>query len=389
MKKIDIVDEENSVVIDGSFDTTEYTIHPDRKIVEVNRSIKGDCFYTKQVIEYKISINPIEIHIRTLESSHEPPLEYSIKDGVVLESELKKGGVTRVADLNKEVEWNKVPLLGNYEVNLYILSKHPEIITKEDYRRFIRQSIERIKTGMYKIEDIIKNDSSGLQIHNNEHGKSIWYKIDDTNEREKDEYVNTTDEKRGETKYGKKISYVEKIKKTLFSEDSTKYVGISEYEFNISEALLVYLESLLNKRTVLTSEGKSNIDQNNNVKKIFKYIPSIIFTLIEVGVVVSVIDNAYYSDYSEVIAGLVILFALIRSSTIGFDMKIGFMTVGLAKDILDIKKKTCADGNIFEETEKLKEASQNVFESRIKIWIRGVGLFIIYLFGLALLLGFY
>lgn len=100
-------------------------------------------FFSKQIIEYKISIDPVEIQIKTVESSSEPPKEYSIKDGVVLETALIKDNIAtrlfpdQIEKLKEDVEWNVVPLFGGYcEVNLYILSKHPEIISKENYRKF-------------------------------------------------------------------------------------------------------------------------------------------------------------------------------------------------------------------------------------------------------------
>ena len=177
MKTVEIYDEDNSIVIDDEFDTTDFSFYPEDKKFKVSQSIKDDCFYNNQTFEYKISANPVEIYMRTLESSHEPPLVYSIKDGVVLESELKKKDLIfsdRIKNLKKEVEWSKASLIGNYEVNLYILSKHPEIISKEDYRRFLRQSVEKIKVGVLRVEEAIKENTHGLEIYTSESGKNVW-----------------------------------------------------------------------------------------------------------------------------------------------------------------------------------------------------------------------
>lgn len=259
-KKVEIYDEDNSIVIDDDFDTTDFTFYPENKKFTVSQSIKNDCFYNKQTIEYKISANPIEIYMRTLESSHEPPLEYSIKDGVVLESELQKKDMIfpdRIEKLKKEVEWQKISLLGHFEVNLYILSKHPEIIAKEDYRRFLRQSMEKIKIGVIKVEEAVKTDSHSLQFHIGDYGKSIWYPSNRLEKKERDEYWALPEEKRKETRYAKKLDYVEKFNDLLFKEDSLKYIGISDYEFKTSGEILDYIEKLLNKKETLQQKEPS------------------------------------------------------------------------------------------------------------------------------------
>lgn len=267
MKKVEIYDEDNSIVIDDDFDTTDFTFYPENKKFKVSQSIKNDCFYNNQTIEYKISVNPIEIYMRTLESSSEPPLEYSIKDGVVLESEInKKDSIfpDRIENLKKEVEWSKINLFGNYEINLYLLSKHPEIISKEDYRRFLRQSVEKIKMGVLKVEEALKKDPHHLQLHTSEHGKWVWYPDDELESKERDDYYELPEEKRSETKYGKKLRYVEKFNESLFKEDSPKYVGVSDYEFKTSVEILEYIEKLLNQKDVTPIKKEEVALQQNN-----------------------------------------------------------------------------------------------------------------------------
>ena len=285
MKKVEIYDEENSIIVDDSFATTDFTFYPESKKFEMRSSIKDDCFYTKQIIEYKISVNPIELQMRTLESSHEPPLEYSIKDGVVLESELKKNDILfpdRISDLKKEVEWSKISLLGNYEVNLYILSKHPEIITKEDYRRFIRQSVEKIRVGIIKIEEAVKNNSNGLQIYKSENGNTIWFnssiKLDDEAGRA---YLEMSELEQQNSEYGKKVRSVEEFEKDLFTEKSSRYVGISKYEFRYSDELLVYLENLLSIKPVPPPKAGHIVTQNNNVITKVAYLLTAFFVLLK------------------------------------------------------------------------------------------------------------
>jgi hypothetical protein len=88
-KEVEIYDDENSISIDDRYTWDTIDFFPEQKKFTVRSSIKEDVHYNNSTIEYKISANPIELQMRTLELWHEPPKEYSIRDGVVLESELK------------------------------------------------------------------------------------------------------------------------------------------------------------------------------------------------------------------------------------------------------------------------------------------------------------
>ena len=45
MKKIDVFDEENSIVIDDKYDVTTFEVFPEAKKITVSSSKKEDCFY--------------------------------------------------------------------------------------------------------------------------------------------------------------------------------------------------------------------------------------------------------------------------------------------------------------------------------------------------------
>lgn len=288
MKKVDIFDDENSIMIENDHTDDTFDFFPEQKKFKVSSSIKDDVFYNYSTIEYKISANPVELQMRTTELSHEPPKEWSIKDGVVLESELRKNKFNdqeRINSLKKEVEWTKASILGNPEVNLYILSKHPEIISKEDYRKFLRQSIERVRLGVSKVEDAVKNDTHGLQFHTGDYGRSIWYPDSETEKKESEEYWNLSKEKRDDSKYGKKLEYVEKFNDSLFKENSPKYVGISDLEFRNSKELVEYIENLLNKKeTISVKKEETAPQQNNHTNKIISvliYLLTVFFIILK------------------------------------------------------------------------------------------------------------
>ena len=106
---------------------------------------------------------------------------------MVLESEIKKNkfrGAEVIKNLKEQVEWHKVELSSWYmEIFCFILSKHPEIISEDEYKRFLRQTKERIKNGLSKIEEFLEDkNQTGLQIKTNtgpwSFGKQIWFKDD-------------------------------------------------------------------------------------------------------------------------------------------------------------------------------------------------------------------
>lgn len=317
MKKVDIFDDENSIMIENDHTDVTFDFSPEQKKFKVSSSIKDDVFYNYSTIEYKISANPVELQMRTIELSHEPPKEWSIKDGVVLESELRKDKFNdqeRINSLKKEVEWTKVSILGNPEVNLYILSKHPEIISKEDYRKFLRQSIERVRLGVSKVEDAVKNDTHGLQVHTGDYGRNIWYPDSETEKKESEEYWNLSKEKRDDSKYGKKLEYVEKFNDSLFKEDSPKYVGISDLEFRNSKELLEYIENLLNKEETVSAKKEETAPQDNNQTN--KTISVLIYLLTVFFIILKLTDSVDWNWFAVI--SLVLIWE-------GFGFIIGFL----------------------------------------------------------------
>jgi hypothetical protein len=251
MKEVEVFDEENSIVIDDQYTTDTFDFFPAEKKFKVRSSVKGDVFYNNSTIEYKISATPIELQMRTTELWHEPPREHSIKDGVVLESEMKKNKFTtpdQIEDLKKAAEWSTIPIFGNYEVNLFVLSKHPEIVSNEEYRKFLRGSLERVKAGIAEVEEAVKSDAHGLQIHSGGHGQYIWYLEDEAEKKERDEYYKLPKEKQKDSPYGKKLEHVRKLEDALFKEDSPKRLGISEHEFRNGKEIVEYVQKLLDKK---------------------------------------------------------------------------------------------------------------------------------------------
>jgi hypothetical protein len=259
-KKVEIFDEEDSIVIDDQYDTTTLEFHADKKNFTASSRLKDDVFYSYQMYEYRITTDPIGLEIRLLESSHEPPKEYSVRDGVVLESEIRKNRFAsdRIEMLKKQVEWSKVDLLGHYEVNLYILSKHPEIISIEEYRKFMRQTVERTKSALFKVEQFLKeHDTTGLQIITGADGKHIWYPeghgCPDDNREDAAEHLRSN------------------ILAPLFGKESVTYCGITKEDFQRSDEVIAYLENLLNQKQKPAKKNNTSASAQPIRVRIYKY----------------------------------------------------------------------------------------------------------------------
>ncbi len=279
-KEVEIFDDENSIIISDEYRTNTFELFPGEKKIKIDVSINDDYHHNYSTIEYKISDDPINLKMRTIELYHEfvGGTDHSIKDGVVLESEIKKKDFVmsdEIESLKKEVVWSKVPIFENYEVNLYILSKHPEIISKDEYRRFLRQSIERIKDGVAKVKELVKKDSHGLEIRIDGYGMNIWYSANNELEKkEREAYWDLPEKKRDGSAYGKKLKYVEDLNESLFDEKSSSYVGISKIEFRNNNEIVEYAQKLLNKK-----EEPAKKDTEPKISKTKGLIISLFLTL--------------------------------------------------------------------------------------------------------------
>ncbi len=236
---IEVMDEDRTISIDDDWSSLTLTFYPERKEFDSHRSINDDCFYINEIYEYKINTNPIEVFVRLKYKSIEPPLKEEVKDGVVLESILEAPSEYHRKELlerlNKEIEWQKLNLAVSYAEIFFILSLHSDSLSREDYRKYLRQTVERIKMGLNRIEDKVKDATdSDLQIVESEYGKNIWFKkTEDLSDSEREE----------------KADFVKKnFDDLLFEQGSQEFCGISQFEFRNSSEILKHLEFLLDQR---------------------------------------------------------------------------------------------------------------------------------------------
>ena len=232
-------DGDNTLSLDDKYADFTVDVYPESKTYQSRMSLKDDVYYRTEQYEYRIKTEPIKVEIRLTERKDEPPEEYKVKDGVVLESEIvqknKFLGEDFIDGLKKDVEWHE-SWMGN-PVTMYVLSKHPEIISTDDYRRYLRQLSEKIKGATLKVEKVLESDTTGLQVIGGEYGRVIWYPK---------EKLEALDDKEMEKLH--ESTHVTKLREKLFDEKAPEYVGISEDEFSQGGEVLKYIDVILNKK---------------------------------------------------------------------------------------------------------------------------------------------
>lgn len=248
-------DGDNTLSIHDKYADFNIDVYPESKTFQSRMSLNDDVYYRTEQFDYRINKDPLVVEIRLIERVDEPPQRCAVKDGVVLESDIladRKGlamsPMTKefIDGLKKEIEWHEDHT--GSPISMYILSKHPEIVPTDDYRRYLRQLSERIKTATFKVEKEIASDPMGLKITDEYEGsgRTIWYPIDVQD--------SMSDE---ETK--KAIAYKEKIQERLFDEKSSHYVGISEGEFRSGPQILKHIDFFLNKKPVVPKKEDDKI----------------------------------------------------------------------------------------------------------------------------------
>ena len=117
-----------------------------------------------------------------------------------------------------------------------------------------------------------------------------------------------------------------------------------------------------------------------------KYVFSAIFAFIEIAITLAVLDNASY-DKKDIISGLIIIYASIRTLGISLGLILNNAVSALAVDFLKIKERIRKDEDTEEEWSTLHEQGAKKDENNIKIIIRAVGVAIIYIIGVFSILG--
>ncbi len=239
MTKIEIFEEEgdNTLWFDNKYADFTIQVYPESKTYSSRMSLKDDVYYRTEQYQYRIKIDPIKVETRLFERADDPPPDkYCVKDGVVLESDILSDILAErmtfltkgfIVALKKEVEWHE-NWVGD-PVSIYILSKHPDIISPDGYKRYLRQLSEKIKSATQKVEKVLESDKTGLQVIDGKCGRVVWYPEDKLKKIDKKEL-----EKMSEHAF--------KFEEKLFDEKASEYVGITEVEFRSGEEILENIE---------------------------------------------------------------------------------------------------------------------------------------------------
>jgi hypothetical protein len=106
---------------------------------------------------YEYRLEQTDVLCRLIENQYEDtgvPKHNDVRDGVIMESEIRKRDsessfhITRVEDnianLKTEIEWHKIDSISWHGLKYFIISKK---LPQSDARRYLRQELERLKTG--------------------------------------------------------------------------------------------------------------------------------------------------------------------------------------------------------------------------------------------------
>jgi hypothetical protein len=172
---------------------------------------------TKTFISSQVTNSNVKLFKNNIKRTY----EYRIsKSPASIEVGIKKDGIE---------EWKKMECdnseMAGYAQLFFILSKHPEIISKVEYDDFLRKTEIRIAQGVAKISALVKEDKEGLQIISDANGAMIFPL------------------ERGETRSLQKLK-LDYIEKTFFDKDSKEYSGISEKEYKIYKEILRHIDEL-------------------------------------------------------------------------------------------------------------------------------------------------
>lgn len=229
-------DGSNSITEDSNGFFYQHTIYPNKHQLNYYYHSPDYDSESNSIYEYRIAGHKVESRLieryRSYLPHNEEARQFEVRDNVVLESEIRERHRTDkplltktdeyIEKLKREIEWEE---LLYYKLKYFVLSKHPEINPTQEYRKFLRSELERIKLGVAKITDIA--NANGYTVKQFEIGglaPDIPEELPDSKKQEmKDKY--------------------EQIFLQSIYEDN----GISENEFSESNDIQAYLLELLGK----------------------------------------------------------------------------------------------------------------------------------------------
>ena len=185
-----------------------------------------DSIFHSQM-EYKIEGETILIRLINDYTDNYGKESWHVRDGVVLESEIRNRHDTRfnVISVDEELEKYRSQtvwyLLKNYTIKFFIMSKHSNLFPPGEFRRLVRTELEKLKLATAKFNCDVT--AMGIEVIEGAEGFDFRYP----------DYFPEQDRKRVEA---------------LFSKESLNSYGISVNELNTFKEIQTELMKLLGDR---------------------------------------------------------------------------------------------------------------------------------------------
>lgn len=160
-------EEEEALVLEESEDWyyTELNLFKDENKIHIYR--RTPDYDSEFNTTYKYKIEGQKIYFKLIEDKIEHPWEeyYDVQDGVILKSEIKKRKdniffkpESKIKELESQIKWHE--LNHQYKIIFFLFHKHPELISKDDFRTFLRLKVEKIENISTEVEKIMKDYES-------------------------------------------------------------------------------------------------------------------------------------------------------------------------------------------------------------------------------------
>ncbi len=185
-------EEDNTLVLqdeDGWYAEIEIFDKINKKFAYYSHTPDYDSEWNN-IHEYKIEWSKVFSRILEEKTTHPWEEYYDVKDWVILESEiierLKGNKFTfmtsdeLITKLKNEIAWNKVE---NLEMKYYLMSKHPEIISNQEFKTMLRAELERIKLILLKFKKLCKKFNIEYEYNERDY---LEIKLSENNDNEKE-----------------------------------------------------------------------------------------------------------------------------------------------------------------------------------------------------------
>lgn len=140
--------------------------------------------------EYKFENTKLLVRLIEDYSDHIGKIEFNVKDNVVVTSEISKRHAEssinidsleeKIESYSKQVEWHEFK---RHDVRFFIMSKHIELFPPMEFRKTVRQELERIRSDKGKFQN--QMEQMGFVIHETEEGFQAKFPKDCTEEQRK------------------------------------------------------------------------------------------------------------------------------------------------------------------------------------------------------------